>query len=127
LFTIAASVTATVLFAVLTGTFDSALKQYGISGSMGQNIYVATYFAVLFSLAGTLFWLFSSCCCSGRSPFHGDRRGRGRLMAEKAPYTYERVESPYVGGVSHPAANYNRNSLPMQNIRQDAYEPFRQV
>lgn len=127
LFTAAASVTSTVLFAVLTGTFNSALKKYGLHGSMGSHMYVATWLAVAFAAGSGLFWLLSSCCCSGRSPYHGDRRGR-RVTAEKAPYTYERVGSPYLGPSSGPAPAYHPgNNVPMQNIRHDAYEPYRHV
>ncbi|KAH8700924.1 integral membrane protein [Talaromyces proteolyticus] len=136
-FTIASSITATALFAALTGTFNSALKQYGMHGSMGKNIYVATWIATAFAFGGSLFWLLSSCCCSGRSPYHGDRRrGRG-ISAEKAPYTYERVGSPY-GGVQ-PTTPYMHqqapHDVPMDTFhqsnnyqqRQNAYEPFRHV
>lgn len=130
-FTVAASITATVMFAVFLGTFNSALKQYGMHGSMGKNIYVATWIATAFALAGTFFWLFSSCCCAARSPYHGDRRSRGRVMAEKAPYNYERVSSPYAGhggAPAGPAAPYTQqHNVPMQTFRQDAYEPFRHV
>lgn len=131
IFTLAASVTATAMFAVFTGTFDTALKQYHIHGSMGKNIYVATWIATAFALCGTMFWLFSSCCCAARSPYHGDRGSmRGRVMAEKTPYTYERVSSPYVGSnaPAGPAAPYaDQHNVPMQTFRQDAYEPFRHV
>ncbi|EED16386.1 integral membrane protein [Talaromyces stipitatus ATCC 10500] len=127
-FTAAASITATAMFAVFTGTFNTALKQYGMHGSMGHNIYVATWIATAFAFCGTLFWLFSSCCCAARSPYHGGRAGRSRVMAEKAPYTYERVSSPYGGAPAGPAAPYSgQHNVPMQTFRQDAYEPFRHV
>lgn len=125
LFTVAASVTATALFTVLTGTFNTALKQYGVHGSMGSRIYVVTWIAVAFSIGSSLFWLLSSCCCSGRSPYHGDRSGR-RVTAEKAPYTYERVGNPYTGASAAPAYHPG-NPVPMQDFRQHAYEPFRHV
>jgi hypothetical protein len=131
-FTIAASITATAMFAVLTGAFDSALKQYGMHGSMGKNIYVATWIASAFAFGASLFWLLSSCCCSGRSPYHGDRRrGRSAVTAEKAPYTYERVGSPYGAnpGDIPPVAPYTQHqNVPMETYnRQNAYEPFRHV
>jgi hypothetical protein len=131
-FTIAASITATAMFAVLTGAFDSALKQYGMHGSMGKNIYVATWIASAFAFGASLFWLLSSCCCSGRSPYHGDRRrGRAAVTAEKAPYTYERVGSPYgaTPGDIPPVAPYTQHqNVPMETYnRQNAYEPFRHV
>lgn len=125
-FTAAASVTATAMFAVFVGTFNTALKQYGMHGAMGSNIYVATWLATAFALCGTMFWLFSSCCCAARSPYHGGQR-RNRVMAEKAPYTYERVSSPNAHNDA-PAAPYNQqHNVPMQTYRQEAYEPFRHV
>lgn len=130
LFTAAASITATAMFAVFLGAFNTDLKQYGMHGSMGKNIYVATWIATAFALGGTFFWLFSSCCCAARSPYHGGRGSRGRVMAEKAPYTYERVSSPYAGTAAPagPAAPYSQqHNVPMQTFRQDAYEPFRHV
>lgn len=128
-FITAASVTATALFATLTGTFDTALKEYGITGSMGKNMYVTTWLAVAFSLGASVFWMFSSCCCSGRSPYNSNNRNR-RVTAEKAPYTYEPIgpqglgahPTPYDGHTSYPPAG---NHVPMQNIRTSAYEPFR--
>lgn len=120
LFITAASVTSTALFAVLTGTFNENLKQYNIKGSMGKNIYVTTWLAVAFSLAASLFWVISSCCCSGRSPYHSSGKPRG-ITAEKAPYTYEPL-GPH--GTPSPLPG---NQLPMQNMRNNAYEPFRHV
>lgn len=123
LFTIAASVTATALYAVVTGTFNSTLKSYGIHGTMGSHMYATTWLAVAFSLGAGLFWLLSSCCCSGRSPYHGDRRSK-RVTAEKTPYTYEPVNT---GAYSnYPKTQYSSN-VPMQNMRAEAYEPYRHV
>ncbi|KAJ6131393.1 hypothetical protein N7523_001853 [Penicillium sp. IBT 18751x] len=137
LFTTAASVTATVLFSIMKSTAGNLLNAYGIKFTMGKNMYAATWLAVAFSLAGTLFWLFSVCCCSGRSPYNHrnrDRRNNG-IMAEKAPYTYEPLGAgavPY--GNQHP--NHTSyppppaNEYPMTNTnngRANAYEPFRHV
>ncbi|KAF4221247.1 hypothetical protein CNMCM8980_003281 [Aspergillus fumigatiaffinis] len=132
LFITAASVTSTALFTVLKGTFNAALKDYGIKGYMGKNIYVATWLAVAFSLAGSLFWIISSCCCSGRSPYHGSSKTRG-VTAEKAPYTYEPLgpqanQTPAAfGNTSYPPPPAHGNQVPMQNMRNNAYEPFRHV
>jgi hypothetical protein len=124
-FTVAASITSTALFAVLAGTFNTVLKVYNIKGSVGTSMLATTWLAVAFALGAALFWLLSSCCCSGRSPYHGDRRGR-RVTAEKAPYTYERVGSPYMGGPQTGPAIHSQN-VPMQNMKGQAYEPFRHV
>jgi hypothetical protein len=99
---------------------------------MGKNIYVATWLAVAFSLAGSLFWIISSCCCSGRSPYHGSSKTRG-VTAEKAPYTYEPLgpqanQTPAAfGNTSYPPPPAHGNQVPMQNMRNNAYEPFRHV
>ncbi|OXV10393.1 hypothetical protein Egran_01847 [Elaphomyces granulatus] len=124
-FTLAASITSTALFAVLAGTFDTVLKVYNIKGSVGTNMLATTWLAVVFALGAVLFWLLSSCCCSGRSPYHGDRRGR-RVTAEKAPYTYERVGSPYMGG-PQTGPTVPGHNVPLQNMKGQAYEPFRHV
>ncbi|KAA8647414.1 hypothetical protein EYZ11_006073 [Aspergillus tanneri] len=125
LFTTAASVTATAMFATITGVFNENLKDYGIKGSMGKNIFVATWLAVAFSLGAALFWLFSSCCCSGRSPYNHKNKNPRAITAEKAPYTYEPLGTPAVppyGNTAYPApANHNHNQ------QSSAYEPFRHV
>ncbi|PYI05770.1 hypothetical protein BO78DRAFT_430305 [Aspergillus sclerotiicarbonarius CBS 121057] len=129
-FITAASITSTAMFVVLKGVFKSELEQYGIKGSMGKNIYVATWLAVAFSLGATLFWVLSSCCCSGRSPYnHRNRNNTRGVMAEKTPYTYEAL-GPYGQPQQTP---YNNTSYPppppthgnQTNTRTNAYEPFR--
>lgn len=116
------------MFATVTGTFNENLKDYGIKGSMGKNIYVATWLAVAFSLGAGLFWMISSCCCSGKSPYnHKNKAARG-VTAEKAPYTYEPLgpygtPAPY-GNTSYPSSA--GNAVPVQT-RTNAYEPFRHV
>lgn len=133
LFTAAASITATAMFAVLIGVFNSDLDKYGMHATMGSHIYAATWIATVFAFCGPTFWLMSSCCCAARSPYHGGNR-RNRVMAEKAPYTYERVSEPYshnsayMGDAPAPATHYShQHNVPMQTFRQDAYEPYRQV
>jgi hypothetical protein len=123
LFTAAATITATALFAILMGTFDGALEHFGAHSSLGKNMLATTWLAVVFSFGSTLFWLLSSCCCSGRSPYHGDRRRGGRVTAEKAPYTYDPVGSPMVGG----ANNAYNGGYDHHGGQPQAYEPFRHV
>ncbi|KAI9733012.1 MAG: hypothetical protein M1834_003555 [Cirrosporium novae-zelandiae] len=139
-FTLAASITATALYATITASFNSALKDYGIHGSMGRSAYIATWFGTVFACAASIFWLLSSCCCSGQSS--NPRKNRG-FKVEKTPYTYERVESPY--GASRQSAYGapvpgQESNVPLQNVQQGgyhmgqqnpqqqkgtAYEPFR--
>ncbi|KAH7078790.1 SUR7/PalI family-domain-containing protein [Paraphoma chrysanthemicola] len=116
IFIIAAAGTATAVYAVLVGVFESVLKPYNIKASMGTKMLSVVWLAVAFGLASGLFWLFSVCCCSGKS-------AHKKVSVEKTPYTYERVASPafpaggqhtgYVGGAGHGQTG-------------TAYEPFRQ-
>lgn len=136
LFTTAASITSTVLFSIFKSSLGPALKAYGIYLDMGKNMFAATWLAVAFSLAAVLFWTFSVCCCSGRSPYNHNSRHKGGITAEKAPYTYE----PLGAGAAH-AQPYGHqhstsypppihpNEYPMTNTngRTNAYEPFRHV
>ncbi|KAK2810666.1 hypothetical protein FQN50_002706 [Emmonsiellopsis sp. PD_5] len=123
-FYIAAAVTATALYGILVGAVNTSLKPYEIKSSLGKNMFATLWIGVAFSLASGLFWLFSVCCCSGRSPYgHDDRRGK-RTYAEKTPYTYERVSSPYGGPQGSSAVPLT--SMPAPPAGRDmAYEPFR--
>ncbi|KAJ5551459.1 hypothetical protein N7535_000591 [Penicillium sp. DV-2018c] len=141
LFTLAASLTSTIMFSIAKGSLGSALKIYGVEVDMGKNIYAATWLAVVFSLAATIFWMFSTCCCSGRSPYgHKDRYNtRGGITAEKAPYTYEPIGAahppfgtpqPYTPqqGYSTSYPSPTHGNAPMNNNQHSsAYEPFRHV
>ena len=130
IFTIAFALTSTILYATLTGVFNNALQQYHVHGSMGHTIYVWVWLSVLFSWIAGIFWLFSSCCCSGRSDRikgYNDGRG-GRRSGKEAPYSYERMPSPQPG--FHPAHGGQGGVLPMENMqpgRHTAYEPYRQT
>lgn len=140
LFTLAASLTSTIMFSIAKGSLGTAMKAYGIEVSMGKNIYAATWLAVAFSMGGTLFWMFSTCCCSGRSPYghknRHNRDSRDSITAEKAPYTYEPIGAahpPYgsqaqaYGDTSYPP----HNDIPMThqnpNQQSNSYEPYRHV
>ncbi|KAF7716841.1 Uncharacterized protein PECH_006980 [Penicillium ucsense] len=133
LFTTAASVTATVLFSIFKSSLGPTLKAYGIQVSMGTNMFAATWLAVAFSLGALIFWTFSVCCCSGRSPYgHRNEIKSRNLTNEKAPYTYEPLgagQTPY-GHQQHtsyppPVAHGGDLSKSHNNQRSSAYEPFR--
>lgn len=139
IFTIGFALTSTILYATLTGTFNSALKKYNIHGKMGRSMYITIWLAVAFSLGAGLFWLFSSCCCSGRSDRikgYGDGPSRRKFRDEQGPYQYERVESPLRGGQGYGAQHQTgpgyqapnaHHSVPLGNVgnKSTAYEPFR--
>ena len=80
----------------------------------------ATWLAVAFSVCAGIFWLFSTCCCSGKS----DKKS---VKVEKAPYTYERVASPYLGQSANQGAS--GSGVRMQDLgpgkQTVGYEPYR--
>ncbi|KAH9826894.1 SUR7/PalI family [Teratosphaeria destructans] len=150
IFTFGAVLTSTILFSVLVGALDTLLDPYHVDLSLGTHALVVTWLAVAFSVAATLFWLFSTCCCSGRSnPHHKSNKGglwaaepkgqgygdygRGRaLRVEKTGGGYERVASPWLGH----AEDENGDRVPLNQYpagsgaharEQDsgAYEPYR--
>ncbi|KAK8173851.1 SUR7/PalI family-domain-containing protein [Phyllosticta citrichinensis] len=120
IFTIAASITSTALYATIVGTFNSALDDYNITASLGRKMLAVTWLASAFAISAGLFWILSTCCCSGRS---SDKHNRGRgPVVEKAPYTYERVNSPF--GTSNNNATNSNVPLRDMNGQHTGYEPY---
>ena len=134
---IVASTIATVLFAALDEAVNhTALgEDLGINASLGQTILRITWVSVLFAAGAWIFWFFSICCCSTRSPYksHREDGDRKRVTVQKTPYTYERVGSPYLGprdGQNVPLQSFGGTSEPQYQApqyyqQQSAYEPFR--
>ena len=133
--TIVASTLATILFSALDEAVNHTVlgEDLGIKASLGQPILRVTWLAVLFAGSAWVFWFFSICCCSTRSPYKSHRDGdRKRVKVEKTPYTYERVGSPYLGprdGQNVPLQTFGNSPQPQyqppQYHQQSAYEPFR--
>ncbi|KAL8951988.1 MAG: hypothetical protein Q9222_002080 [Ikaeria aurantiellina] len=127
LFVFVFALTATILYATLMGSFNDAVKKYNVHGSLGHDMYVVMWLAVAFSLGAGMFWLFSSCCCSGRSNRikYGDNSGRNG--------SYERVESPYprrdgpVNFQTGPGFQPPHHGVPLNQVgnKGTAYEPYR--
>ncbi|RFU29720.1 hypothetical protein B7463_g6597, partial [Scytalidium lignicola] len=116
-FILAAAVTSTAVFITLVGVFNTSLEPYGVHAHLGWRILLASWAAVILSKASTLFWLFSSCCCSGRS---GNRQ-----VTEKG--VYEPVgpvtATPYLGAAGvHPGPSVPNFASGPNNT---AYEPYR--
>ncbi|KAI9785443.1 MAG: hypothetical protein M1816_000413 [Peltula sp. TS41687] len=107
LFTLVASSMATGIYGTLTGAFNTALKPYGIHGSLGRGMLATTWLAVAFAWAAALFWLFSTCCCSGRS--NNNNSSRRSKAQNNTPFHYEMVGGPsnnqYTGHTPIPAAS----------------------
>ncbi|ETN38509.1 uncharacterized protein HMPREF1541_06544 [Cyphellophora europaea CBS 101466] len=123
----AATIVATAMFAILKGVIDNELEDdYGVETRLGTRALATSWIGTAFAVGAGFFWFLSVCCCSGRSPYNKNHeRGRGKTRAEKTPYTYERVGSPYMGpsaGQSVPLGAYG-GAQPQQTG--SAYEPFR--
>ena len=120
LFVLGFSLTATILYATLTGAFNHALKEYHIHGKMGRTMYVWAWLAVAFSWGAGLFWLFSSCCCSGRSD-----RIKGYNNDKHGGTQYQRMPSPMPP--YQPDYRGQQQGVALNNMggKNTAYEPFR--
>ncbi|WPG97440.1 SUR7/PalI family [Acrodontium crateriforme] len=144
LFTFASVLTSTVMFGILVGALKTLLDPYKVSVKIGTHALIIEWIAVACSLAATLFWLLSVCCCSGRSnPHHkgnkgglwtGDNGGsydnQNRGFRVEKTGGYERVASPFMPShersQSVPMQSYS--GAPPQHQHQEqgiAYEPFR--
>jgi len=125
LFTFLAALTSTVLFSTLTGTFNTALKLYGIHLTLGTKMLSLDWIAFVFSLGATLFWTISMCCCSGHSSSPRNRKGTEKGFA--APFA-SRGYQPLAGQHGAHGGNHvemgNMGQSPYKG-RETAYEPFR--
>jgi hypothetical protein len=82
------------------GAFNELSEDFGVTVTVGPKFIPATWVLTIFSLASAFFWLFSTCCCSGRTRKVMNTEGKkgGLLPVQRTPYTYERVASPYQPG-----------------------------
>jgi hypothetical protein len=88
---IAAAALSTITAAVVVGAI-SALNKFGVFASFNTSFLAISWLAVVFSLAGSFFWLFSICCCA---PDRRERRDKHR--SREKPYPgYQRVNDPFL-------------------------------
>ncbi|KIW80051.1 hypothetical protein Z517_06666 [Fonsecaea pedrosoi CBS 271.37] len=124
---VAGSITATAVYIVLKAALNNTLKkEYGIKTTLGSSVFSVTWIGSAFAVGAAFFWLLSVCCCSGRSPYNPGSKEARRTRAEKTPYTYERVGSPYMGPSDQQSVPLNTlGPQPYAPQRGAAYEPFR--
>lgn len=128
---IAASITTTAVYLILKAALNETLKKdYGIKSTVGTSSLALTWIGTAFAVGAGFFWTLSVCCCSGRSPYNPGSREARRTRAEKTPYTYERVGSPYMGPSDHQSVPLNTlgpsGFAPQRPAHMgSAYEPFR--
>jgi hypothetical protein len=136
LFTFAAALTSTILFSTLTGVLDAALKPYKIKLSIGSRMLAVDWLAVAFSVAATLFWTISICCCSGRSNREKNRGDKHSDYASNvAPFGsrgYQPLGEHQHSGSGAVAQNHEMQTFGHESAgpykgRETAYEPLRHV
>jgi len=135
LFTILSAIASTVIFSTLVGAMNASLREYNVKTTLGTKKLAVEWLAVAFSLAASLFWFISICCCSGhsgRKDRHVAAPGGGNTFKPFASRGYQPLGEE--GGAQHhqnTAYGANRG-MEMQDFgtgpykgRDTAYEPFR--
>lgn len=117
---IAAAALSTVTATVVVGAV-SAFNKYGVSASFNTPFLAISWLAVAFSLAASLFWMFSICCCS---PAASKRKEKHRSRAgDEKPYGgYVRVNDPF--GPAHTHGQETGYIPPTQPTQAQRYEPY---
>jgi SUR7/PalI family len=139
LFTFLAAITSTILFSTLVGALNTALKPYHVKLTLGSKMIALDWIAVVFSIAASMFWLVSICCCSGRSRHPKADRNSQQSGAGGAGYTgfggrgyqplgdhfAQPTQAPYgaPGQMGHEMHDFG-TAGPYKG-RETAYEPFR--
>ncbi len=138
-FAVGSAVFSTVLYSILVGALNGYLKPYDIKFELGTRMIALEFIAALFSVAATLFWTVSICCCSGKS---GRRDRRDQRASQQPAAGGFAGYAPFGGNKGYaPLGEGNRNSYPapQQNVEMQEYgytgykggggpyEPYRQV
>lgn len=122
-FLLTASIISTALYYSMREAYNKAFKDFNVAASTNSQMYTITWLAVVFAFAASVFWMFSTCCCSGkRAKVMGTDHGRGTTKSGAGGHHYERVAAPYMGH------NVGGNSMPMTAVGQKqaaGYEPYR--
>ncbi|PWW78513.1 hypothetical protein C7212DRAFT_343216 [Tuber magnatum] len=101
-FLLTASIISTALYVSIREAFNKALKDFSVNAEINRQMFTITWLSVAFSFGACLFWMFSTCCCSGRrSRVMGtDHKGKAKSASPVggARGAYERIATPYQGG-----------------------------
>lgn len=118
-FFLGAASAVTAIYVSLAAVFHTVFQPYKIKATLGSKMLAVLWIGVAFSVASGFFWLISICCCSGKSPHK-------KVAAEKTPYTYERVASPYLG--ARESSGHQLGTMPASGhgTSGNAFEPYRQ-
>lgn len=134
IFTFAAALTSTIIFAALVGALKTVLDPLHVDVSLGGKFLAYVWVSAFLSIAATSFWLFSVCCCSGKSnPHHKGNKGglwnggpdekyggygARDMHAGTSNTAYQRVASPYVSSDRVPLHDYPQQTPPVHNAAQ---------
>jgi len=136
LFTILSALASTIIFSTLTAALNGSLKEYNIVTHLGTKMLAIDWLAAAFSIAASLFWFISICCCSGRSG-RKERRSTAAPATGSgfAPFGNRGYQPIADDGVQHPSMygqQPGNRGMEMQDFgagpykgRDTAYEPFR--
>ncbi|KAL7269519.1 hypothetical protein RUND412_007814 [Rhizina undulata] len=111
-FLLTASIIATAIYVALRTAFNKVLEDFAVKAYINNNTLAIAWAGVGFALAASVFWMLSTCCCSGRT----SRVMNARAPAE--PRGYQRVASPYEGSASVPMTH-------VQGGKAAGFEPYR--
>jgi len=113
LFLLSAGSIATALYFTLREGFNKGLS-FGAVAVTNKRTFTVLWIGIGLSFLACLFWMFSTCCCSGRSKRIMGDNNKSRNY-EKAPYTYERAP---------PFAATSQGNAPGAQAS-TGYEPYR--
>lgn len=114
---IAASVLATASSVIVVGALNTTVKQFGVTESVNTKFLAVTWLACLFSVAASLFWLFSACCCASSSPHR--RQSRESYEKPRGPAgSYQPINIVNNQGAAQPAYGHAAPA------RTGGYEPY---
>lgn len=110
LLTVATAVTTSVMYPIIVSEINNELKQLEIKAKTGGRALAIIWLASAFIVGSFIFWTFSICCCSGRSPFANNKNKRSKGDLDKEGY--EKMPM---------------NNMPAGNphLNQEPYEPYR--
>ncbi|KAI9743597.1 MAG: hypothetical protein M1818_002912 [Claussenomyces sp. TS43310] len=133
-FTVTASILATVTASVVVGTANSVGKWYGVSASFESTFLAITWLAAAFSIASGAFWMLSICCCApGNGGIRGKQPSKARDMLNTPYVGYKQVHDPFqpaeYGAEQQSSTLHPGYGAPMSQVKGSrqsagAYEPY---
>lgn len=113
------AVMVTAISAIVVGAIEASAKWYGVKASMNTSFLAVTWVGAALSLAATLFWLFTICCCKPKNrPHDCNRKSTEKIMG---PASYTPI-NPDQAAKKHSIFSRRQGGA---NQGGKAYEPYR--